>query len=87
VDEVNIATDTNYVFIIFLFDLVVITWIFKIIRCGNVVIIYFRCDGPVAPNSGVNDIDDVDCSYKHHKYNNGDKSYFAKFHGLFPFII
>ena len=70
-----------------LFDLVVIHWIFKIIRCSAVVVSYFRCDGLFAPNSGVDDIDDIDCSYKHHKCNNGDKSYFAKFHGVFLFVI
>ena len=73
--------------LIFLFDLVVIPWIFKTIRCGTVVVSYFRCDGLFAPNSGVNDIDDIDRSYKHHKCNNGDKSYFAKSHGLFHFIV
>ncbi len=76
-----------YVFINFLFDLAVIHWIFKIIGCGTVVVSYFRCDGLFTPNSGVNDIDDINCSYKHHKCNNGDKSYFAKFHGVFLFVI
>ena len=36
---------------VFLFGLVVILWVFKIIGCGTVVIIYFRCDGLFAPNS------------------------------------
>lgn len=38
--------------LVFLFDLVVIAWIFKIIGCGTVVIIYFICDRLFAPNGG-----------------------------------
>ncbi len=87
-DGVNVATQAHYIFIeFFLFGLIVIPCVFVTIRCSAVVVSYFRGDGLFAPNSGVDDIDDINCSYKHHKCNNGDESYFAKFHGVFLFVV
>ena len=60
-------------------------WIFNIIGCDT-VLLSIRCDGLFALKNGFNDVDEIGCSFEHHKCNNGDKSCFAKSNGLFSFI-